>query len=548
MEKIKEKFKDNSLTILIFILIILILTIPLMQNKLIYGDDMWYHLLRIQSIADSLKCKNFFTKINASMANGYGYASSMFYPDFFLYFPAVLIAFLNFSLINSYKIFIFFLLIMMFLVFYKSFLHISENKNIALLGTAFLMLSKVLILCLYSRFALGEFIGFIFILPGLVGIYDYLYKDFSKPQFLILSFSGLINSHLITGLIMFLFCLIAFILNIKNTIRNPKKFLKLLGCACLVLLFTAYFWMPLIEQLLHQKFYLSNSWTAISNEEYTILDYFTNPKYSVGYSLIVSLPFVLYGLFSKKSKNHAKRYFFCFIIISIFLICSPIWNIFSKELNIIQFKWRLLGIITNLYAFSFALVMDEYTSSINLSKQKNILLILFSILLFFTLDNYNNYYVGNIKYDELYIKENLYNTIESLGGGFEYLPIEVENPLNIFQSITNIAYINGKDIKGEKYPNLIFNLNNNDVNGDNIEIPYIYYYGYVARLTKENGEIIPLEVYKGNNGLVNVRIPNGLKGDIFVIYGRTLVQKVSFVISFLSIIAMIICTIHRFKK
>ena len=60
MEKIKEKLKENSLTILIFILIILILTIPLMQNKLIYGDDMWYHLLRIQSIADSFKCKSFF--------------------------------------------------------------------------------------------------------------------------------------------------------------------------------------------------------------------------------------------------------------------------------------------------------------------------------------------------------------------------------------------------------------------------------------------------------------------------------------------------------
>ena len=72
------------------------------------------------------------------------------------------------------------------------------------------------------------------------------------------------------------------------------------------------------------------------------------------------------------------------------------------------------------------------------------------------------------------------------------------------------------------------------IDGDTIEIPYIYYYGYVARLQKDNGDTMPLEVYKGDSGLVNVKIPNGLKGEISVIYGRTLVQKVSFVISFFS--------------
>ena len=460
MEKVKEKIRDNFLVLLIFILTILILTIPLMQEKLIYGDDMWFHLLRIQSLSDSLKCKSFFVKINASMANGFGYASSMFYPDLFLYVPAVLIAFFFFFLVLSYKIFVFFLLTLMFVLFYKSFLYISDNKNIALFGTVFLMLSKVMVLSLYSRFALGEFIGFIFILPALVGMYDYIYKDFSRPQFLIIAFIGLINSHLITGLIVLIFCLLIFIINIKTSIKNPKKLLKLLGSTVLVLLVAAYFWMPLTEQLLHQKFYLSNSWTDVSNEEYTIYDFFTNPKYSIGYSVIISIPFLLYGLFSKKIENHAKKYFYYFILITTLLVLSPVWNVFSSGLNIIQFKWRLLGIIIDLYVISLVMVMKEYLKEFNSEKQKLILLISFSILAVFTFDNYNNYYVGNLKYDEQYIKENLYVNTESIGGGFEYLPIEVQNPLDIFQSITNIATINGKEIKGEKYPNLIFSLNN----------------------------------------------------------------------------------------
>ena len=550
-ENIKNDLKNNSLFITIFLITIIILLIPLIQNELVYGDDMIFHLSRIQSIADSLKNGVYPIKINASMSNGFGYASSMFYPDLFLLFPAILIAFFNAGLIYSYKVFIFFLLILMFLTFYYCFKYLSNNKEIALLGTAFLMLSKFVILTLYSRFALGEFIGFIFILPAIVGLYDYLYKDFSKPQILILSFFGLINSHLITGIIVLIFCLIVFLLNIKNSIKNPKKVVKLILCVIIVLLMSIYFWLPLVEQLIHTKFNLSKSWTNIGNESYTIFDYFTNSKYDIGYSIIFTLPFMIYlFLFEEKSGNKSewKKFFIYFVLLSIFLTFSLIWIVFNNGLNIIQFKWRLLGIITTVYIVSIVLFLSGHKECIDISKQKIVLLISFSFLIIFTLSNYKNYSVGNLKYTDENIMKNITTNIESLGGGFEYLPIEIENPLYIFQKHTNISSGNGINVLGTKNPNLRYCFNYEDKMGNIVEIPYVYYYGYVANIKTKDGNIKPLEVIRGNSGLVNLNIENEESGEVLVWYNGTKIQKISLIISVLSIFGFAIYHFYNNKK
>ena len=44
LEKIKTKFKNNSLFIIIFLFTIIIILLPFMQNYLVYGYDMIFHL------------------------------------------------------------------------------------------------------------------------------------------------------------------------------------------------------------------------------------------------------------------------------------------------------------------------------------------------------------------------------------------------------------------------------------------------------------------------------------------------------------------------
>lgn len=63
---------------------------PLLWGGVFDGHDMLFHLNRIEGIASGLRCGQFPVRIHASTLLGYGYAASEFYPELFLYIPAIL--------------------------------------------------------------------------------------------------------------------------------------------------------------------------------------------------------------------------------------------------------------------------------------------------------------------------------------------------------------------------------------------------------------------------------------------------------------------------
>ena len=549
MNKIKNYLLEREYLIIIFVITLFILLLPNFHKDLVIGDDYIYHLARIQTMSDSIKSGVFPIKINGTLANGFGYASSMFYPDLLLYIPSLLMVLFSISVITAYKIFIGLFLAFTFWIFYKSFFHMTKNRYAALFGTIFLMLSRVMYMSLYMRFALGEFLGFTFILPALVGIYDYLYNDFKSPQYLIIGFVGLLNCHLITGIIVLVFCIIIFLINIKISIQNPKRLLKLLESAILVLLVSSFFWIPMVEQLMTQKYKLSVPWTNIGDNDYTILDFLGNEKNSIGFSIVLSMPFVLYGLINKKFERHGKQYLLYFAIISSILVCPIIWKRFSNQLNIIQFRWRLLGIITTLYALSITCLFNNVIKDYSTDNVEKILLIISSVLIFLMMNNY--YYKDSI--NNRVTRENIYSSIytniHSLGGGSEYLPVEITDVNDLYEMNTNIAYAGDKKIEGNKNPNSSFTFYKKDIEEENIIVPFTYYYGYVANIKTENGDIYPLEVLKDNNGLVKVKIPKEFEGEVRVWYNGTRIQKISFLISVTTIfLTMVILSLKKIKR
>ena len=540
MDKIKKYIYERKFLIIIFIITIFILTLPNMHKDLVMGDDYIYHIARIQSITDSIRNGVFPVKINSTLANGFGYASAMFYPDLFLYVPSFLMILFNADVIISYKIFIALFLSLTFLIFYKSIYHITENRYSAIFGTIFLMLSRSLYMSLYLRFALGEFLGFTFILPALVGMYDYFYKDFKSPQYLILGFIGLINTHLITGLIVLSVCLVLFFINIKTSIKNPKKLLKLVACTIIVLLASAYFWCPMIEQLRIQNLRLTIPWTNIGADDYSLFDYLSNEKFSIGLSIILSFPFVLYGLINNKFEKYGKKYLIVFIVLSIILVCPFTWEKFSKELNIIQFRWRLLGIITTVYALSLTLLFNNVTKDYDKTRTEKSLIVILSILMFLTI---NNYYFNDLINSRI-TKESLQKIINtstlSLGGGSEYLPVEIKEVQKIYEMDPNKSYAGKSEIIGTKYPNSIYIFNKKNIEDEYITIPFTYYYGYVANIKTEKDDVYPLEVSKSEDGFVRLKISKDLEGEVRVWYNGTKIQKISLIISVATIILTLV--------
>ena len=82
-------FKISKKDLIIILAISALFCIPIITN-LGEGDDLYYHLNRIEGIAQGLKAHTFPVYIYPYHNYGFGYAAPMFYSDVFLYIPSIL--------------------------------------------------------------------------------------------------------------------------------------------------------------------------------------------------------------------------------------------------------------------------------------------------------------------------------------------------------------------------------------------------------------------------------------------------------------------------
>lgn len=532
---IKNFLKENKLILIIAFLTIIVASIPLLQKNLVIGDDYEYHLARIQSITDSLKAGIFPVKVHSELGDSYGYGSGIFYPNLFLYIPAIF-ELIGFDLILSYKIFIILMLCFMFIITFFSIKHITDENNSALIGTVLIILSKALILNLYHRFALGEFLGYIFIAPVIAGIYDFVYRDFKNPIYIFIGFFGLINTHLISTVICFVFCSIYCIIHIRSILKNWKKILKIMLVAVLVLISTCSFWLPMIEQYGIQEYKFSEPWTSIQNDEFRLIDAIGKGRYSLGFSIVLFIPILIIKIFDKELEIKSKEFFILAMFIILLQITNIFWNVTKDYSNIIQFKWRLLGIDTVLFSISIALSFKNLNTNFKY-KFEYCIIVVFLIASYFSID----FIYYDSKIDDLldisnFESSGVYDFEFAIGGGREYLPIETDYRTLISPNVA-ISSENEKIEVSKNNLNIEFY---SEKSTKYYDIPFIYYKGYVANLTKEDGNIVGLEIEKNNStGMVRVYMPENEQGRVHIWYNGTKIQKLSLLISVFSLI--IIC-------
>lgn len=213
--------KYNLQFILLFILIIILASIPLFHNQIVLGDDLSFHILRIRNLSESLKHFDLFPKIDVLTLNGYGYGSNLMYPNIFLYLPAILHV-LGLDIILSYKIFVIFIHVITCLICYYTCYKISKGKYASLVASAIYTLCQYRMLDVYSRGSVGEYLAITFVPLIVLGIYDYLFDDFNNPHYLGIGFWGLMMSHTISLEIMMAVTIVIFLINYKKVFIKEK--------------------------------------------------------------------------------------------------------------------------------------------------------------------------------------------------------------------------------------------------------------------------------------------------------------------------------------
>lgn len=233
---------------------ILIAYFPYLTDYFSLGDDMAYHLGRIVYLKAALEEGVLFpVRMQGTWLYGHGYATSLFYGDLFLYFPALLML-LGFSVMTSYKIFALAVTAAGGWLAYRCLYRCVKEEYAALFGSMLYLLAPYRILDFYSRCAVGEYLAMTFLPLICCGMYLLYSEAADAPDYhrhkwyIVWGMSALLQSHLITSEMTAALMAAVCALFWRKTFRR-RTFLQLAEAVGIVLLINMWFWLPMLYMM-----------------------------------------------------------------------------------------------------------------------------------------------------------------------------------------------------------------------------------------------------------------------------------------------------------
>ena len=555
------KKRENQIFFSVTLITILVAISPILTRYCLIGHDSDYHILRIEALARQIKMGLPYLKVNPTFFGGAGYASSMFYPDFLLYMPAILRA-LGAPIKFSYHTFMVVCIVLCYAVSYICAKKMTNNRYIGILFAVILTLSSYHLDDILVRAAVGEYTAFIFVPIVLYGVYNLCYEDMKKPWILGLGMGLVLLCHTLTFVMCFIMVCIMLVFNFAVFVKTPKLLLKLSVTGIVTLAATAFYWLPVAEQFMTTRFYVSTSWIEPAQEAVKFSSIFGFKFPTLGISLLLLfIPRVL--LFRNEDDSVMKYSDHCFVAGIVFAVLATDivpWSILGKYFAMVQFPWRLYVISTVLISFADAVIIFRVTGSLFLGVSDTpkeydneykvinddglinrygiVLALVISLLIISTLYTFSNQKREYYDYSNDYFDYKPF-TASVIAG--EWLPEAVKDSTTLVDDSEHAYDNNGNSISFERIKNkVVFNA---DSSMEYVDVPLIYYKGYGAKCT--DGTVLFVDG-SGNNGFVRV-YTDGYVGEVITKYKGTIAQIIGDLISIIVIISLIIIEYRGYK-
>ena len=581
MKKIIENIrKDKVIHYIIIIAASLIAAIPLINLRIYGTDDGYVHMLRIFGMEQILKEQNFPPFIYSKFANGFGYAINLFYSPIVTYGPLFFRIF-GLHYYTCLKLFAYSTILISCFTMYNFLYDVSKKREIAILGAVIYAFIPYRLETIFNRFAIGEFTAYIFFPMLFHGLFNLLKGDGKKHYYIAIAAIGLILTHTISTEYSAIFALLYIVFNFKQ-LKNKGVIRKIAINVIFILAITAFFTVPLMEHKILGNYVIFNSTSMkslpsdVQNSTIKISQLFKDIGEVNGVSFKIGIPLIILTLlgivsYKKVDKNIRSEYitFTAIAMISLAMVTKLFpWIIMPKILTTLQFAWRMqaffefaLSIICaiNLYYFIDIICKKSSKNSKDTkvhTKTENLynMLLLFAIIVIITsmmkIDYNYSYEKEKFLTDEEYeTKINEKNSIWSINR--EYLPEKVdvkklgksyldyrENRVYVLDGNATIINEKKEDLQLE------FDIENYKANTI-LELPYIYYLGYTVT-TEQNEKI---QVFESDNGMLAIKLDENIESaHITVKYTGTIIEKVSYLISAISIITFIGYVIYSKKQ
>ncbi len=539
---------------------------PLFTDYISSGHDLPFHITRIEGLAQGLMQGTFPVKIQPFWANDYGYAVGVFYGDIFLHIPALL-RIVGFSLLESYKAYVFIINLITVLICWKCFKGIFQNNRIGLLGACLYTLAPYRLSNVYLRCSVGEYTALTFMPLVLYGFYRIFtdeptrkgyWKNFLFPA---LGLTGIIQCHVISCEMVGIFLILACLIMIKK-ICNLRVFFTLCLTAIVTVLLNLNFLIPFFSYFDGDFVMNSPDWysTPIQSAGAYITQLFplfqngvgksttavgmaNEMPLGAGFTLFIGLLLFFYLRFcNNRPEDKGTLYKFgtfsaILAMLALYMSTNLFpWNslaergeLFTTMVYNLQFPWRFLTIATLFLVIitcASLLVAQKH-----FSKEKFVCIL--GVLMCFFITSTCWFYYDLLNRGDVYRPYAATDLNNMLLGTEEYLPAGT-----VLSQLTADTPTSGEGVEVRS-----FEKNGTDIRlhiitqgtSGYVELPLLYYEGYTA--TSEHSTLL---LEKGNNNVIRLEVPANFDGEVSVFFKEPLSWRFGELISLVMSLGIII--------
>lgn len=569
LDKATKQIKQNKwIHYLLIVIIGMVLSIPFLNFVQIRDThDGSLHMLRLLGTVDTLKTGQFPPLINPNYCHGAGYSMNLFYPPLVTYLPLLINLFTK-TYMEALKIFAVIAIILSGITMYQFVYQVTGKRVVAFFSAVFYMIAPYKLANIYKRYAIGEFVGMIFIPIVFLGLYNLFEQDRKKHYYIAIGATCLMLSHSVTTVYTALFCILYILFHIKS-LKDKDIIKKCMLNGIFILLMSMLFWMPLLEATTSAEYTIMNDEVMRTNGKFAFANTISYSQLvkdlgeEDGTTFVLGIPtillFILTIVIVKKVDKKYQEYYLLsvvFALISLFMVGRFFpWTIMPNFICKLQYPWRMLGFFVffasmvcgnNLYY-----LIKEITKKESISILISLLVIILSIsssikvmTQFYTTDKEKD------KVYETYIKENIKISHRQINRDYMPLKALLLQHSYVVNRKDETYVLEGKaDIIEERKESLKDEIRLKETSKDTIlELPYYYYPGYEITLETE-GKIEKLIAMESQNGYLSCKLSKEVvEGSIKVEYVGTMITTISYVASAISLISFIIYIQYEKKK
>ena len=531
---------ERKRILLILAAAVLVASVPALRENLNAGHDSEFHRMRLRNVVSALGEGQFPVRVGGSMYNGYGSATSIFYPDTCLYLAALMMlggATIQFALSA--------MLIALNAVTaasaYACGRRMFGSRTAGTCASVLYTLAAYRLTDLYTRMALGEAAAMAVIPLFILGLWEVVFGDKRRWPMLVIGATAVFRTHMITTVLCAAGAAVLCAVCLVRMIREGRLSALLAALAATVLL-NLYALVPLADCMLG-GISMGTLSSSVSAGAMRLAELFAqNPQFprDIGAALLIGTVVTAHGLIGKRTEDARTACALLLGGIAMALMATKLfpWAALEKRfggaINFLQFPWRLLMFADIFLALACGYGVSQLSGDGRWQRAAALAVLAVSVLA--SSAQIQAYTVNDVHDDRYWLSNS-----EMITAYGEYtLPgSDLARTVTEHEVLTTgDAAVTAYEKKGTRVTAQV-----QAQQGGSVVLPVFGFDGYRAEL---NGQEIAWHL--GENNRLTVDIPAGTSGELSIRYAGKALWRIADAVSLLTAAGLAAWLIRRRKR